>query len=37
MFHRLIGCAHAAIHLRLQAIRRAPEDGRGKGPSSTSA
>ena len=31
MFHRLIGYAHAAVHLRLAAIRRALEGGRGQG------
>jgi Flp pilus assembly pilin Flp len=31
MFHALLGRAHAAIHLRLEAIRRALEGERGQG------
>jgi hypothetical protein len=31
MLYRLFGYAHAAIHLRLQAIRRSLEEGRGQG------
>jgi hypothetical protein len=31
MFHALLGKAHAAIHYRLEAIRRALEGERGQG------
>ncbi len=31
MFHALLGRAHAAIHLRLETIRRALEGERGQG------
>ncbi len=31
MFHALLGRAHAAIHYRLEAIRRALEGERGQG------
>ena len=31
MFHALLGRVHAAIHLRLETIRRALEGDRGQG------